>query len=82
MDTPAERKRLSLKKAYDRQVKKRERKIRHVLASLPPRESIATLRSADTLPHMQLLSASQQYILGFFENSVLNSPFRPNMQLF
>jgi hypothetical protein len=75
LDASTERKRLSSEKAYHRQVKKRERKIRHVLSSLPSRESLKTLRSSDVLPHMQLLSASQQYILGFFENSVLNSAF-------
>ena len=75
MNDLAERKRLSLEKANQRKMKKRERKIRHVTASLPSRKSLSLLRSSDTLPQIQLFSALQQYILGFFENSVLNSAF-------
>lgn len=69
-----EKKKLS-QKIYNRQVKKRLKKIQHILDSFPERKVMLLLDNQDRLPQAQLWTASQQYALGFYDSCLLSSAF-------
>ncbi len=53
----------------------RQKKIQFVVDSCPPDETLELSSNPNKLPIGQLISACRQFIMGYFENSILNSAF-------
>lgn len=62
-------------KANLKQMRRRTRRVEKVLISLPSTDSLKLLGDPNKLPLIQLWGACQQYIFGFYENSILDSAF-------
>jgi len=62
-------------KADRKHMKRRMLRIDWLLTSLPSSRSLRLLGDPGKLPLIHLFVASQQYIFGFYENSILNSAF-------
>jgi len=71
----------SASKTDRKHMKQRTLRIEWLFASLPSSRSLKLLGTPGKLPLIHLFVASQQYIFGFYENSILNSAFAAEYSL-
>jgi hypothetical protein len=62
-------------KEIEKMSRKRIRKVQHIIDACPPVEKLELSPDPNKLPIGQLISACRQFIMGYYENTILNSAF-------
>jgi hypothetical protein len=62
-------------KEIEKKMLQRQRKVQYVFDACPQIETLETSPNPNKLPIGQLISACRQFMMGYYENSILNSAF-------
>ena len=62
-------------KEIEKKMLQRQRKVQYVFDACPQIETLETSPNPSKLPIGQLISACRQFMMGYYENSILNSAF-------
>ncbi len=62
-------------KEIEKMIMKRTKKVQYIIDACPRVETLETSPDPNKLPIGQLISACRQFVLGYYENTILNSAF-------